>query len=73
MSDRRLRDSMERAEAAWRERWDSEAPSAPPRTFHYTVQFECTHETWESVRLALAGFPLTNKHAAMREVRKGVS
>lgn len=73
MTDRRLQDTMARAEAAWRDRWESEAPSAPPRRFHYTVEFECTHETWDSVRLALASFPLSNKHASMREIGKGVS
>ena len=68
MSEQRLQETMERARAAWSERWRSEAPEVPPRKLHYEIEFECTQETWESVRQALAGFPLTNKHAHVREI-----
>lgn len=68
MTDQKLQETLARAEAAWRERWKAEQPDAPPRKLHYTIDFECTQETWQSVRLALAGFPLSNKHAHVREI-----
>ena len=68
MDNRKLQETMERARAAWSERWRDEAPEEPPRRLHYTIDFECTQETWESVRQALASFPLSNKHAHVREV-----
>ena len=68
MDDRKLQEAMARAQAAWSERWRDEAPEVPPRKLHYDIEFECTQETWESVRLALAGFPLQNKHAHVREI-----
>lgn len=68
MTDQKLQETLARAEAAWRERWDAEAPATPPRKMHYSIEFECTQETWESVRLTLASFPLSNKHAHVREI-----
>lgn len=68
MNDRKLQETIAGAKAAWSERWQDEAPEEPPRKYHYSIEFECTQETWETVRQALASFPLVNKHAHVSEV-----
>ena len=68
MDDQKLQETIARARAAWSERWRDEAPEEPQIKLHYSIEFECTQETWETVRQALASFPLTNKHAHVREI-----
>lgn len=65
---RKLQETMDRARDAWSARWRIEAMEEQPKRFHYSVDFECTQETWENIRKVLASFPLSNKHARVREV-----
>ena len=65
-------DAFKRADAALRAKWEREREGKPPpRKMEFTVTFECTFETWESVMLALKGFPLENRRYRQYEIPEG--
>ena len=47
----------------------AEGPEPEP-VYHFTIEFDCTWYVWESVKLALRGFPLENRHACQHAAER---
>ena len=55
------RETAARTHEALRQMWEEEKPAVAPPIHRYVITVECTEEEFESVKLALKGYPMRRR------------